>query len=97
MYLIFCPEASVVHVFDNRQLQANPPVAGPRLTPRKSTRRAVATMGSNDLVVGEDYRVASGITGKRAGVARWPLAYYIGGRQLWFQTSAVLRSIPLWK
>ena len=45
--------ASVVHASGSGQLQANPHVAGPWLSPGKPTRRAVTTMGSNDLVVGE--------------------------------------------
>ena len=47
--------ASVVHASSSGQLQANPHVAGPWLSPGKPTRRAVTTMGSNDLVVGEDH------------------------------------------
>ena len=31
------------------------PVAGPSLSPGKATLRAVTTMGSNDLVIGEDH------------------------------------------
>ena len=45
--------ASVVHASGSGKLQANPHVAGPWLSPGKPTRRAVTTMGSNDLVVGE--------------------------------------------
>ena len=45
--------ASVVHASGSGQLQANPHVAGPWLSPGKPTRRAVTTMGSNDLVIGE--------------------------------------------
>ena len=45
--------ASVVHASGSGQLQANPHVAGPWLSPGKPTRRVVTTMGSNDLVVGE--------------------------------------------
>ena len=45
--------ASVVHASGSGQLQANPHVAGPWLSPGKPTRRAVTTMGSNDLVVGD--------------------------------------------
>ena len=45
--------ASVVHASGTGQLLANPHVAGPWLSPGKPTRRAVTTMGSNDLVVGE--------------------------------------------
>ena len=57
---VLCPRryalhASVVHASGSGQLQANPHVAGPWLSPGKPTRRAVATMGSNDLVVGEDH------------------------------------------
>ena len=48
------PDASVVHASGSGQLQANPHVAGPWLSAGKPTRRAVTTMGSNDLVVGED-------------------------------------------
>ena len=44
---------SVVHASGSGQLQANPHVAGPWLSPGKPTRRAVTTMVSNDLVVGE--------------------------------------------
>ena len=47
--------ASVVHASGSGQLQANPHVAGPWLSPGKPTRRAVTTMGFNDLVVGEDH------------------------------------------
>ena len=43
--------ASVVHASGSGQLQANPYVAGPWLSPGKPIRRAVTTMGSNDLVV----------------------------------------------
>ena len=45
--------ASVVHASGSGQLQANPHVAGPWLSPGKFTQRAVTTMGSNDLLVGE--------------------------------------------
>ena len=48
-------DASVVHYSGSGHLQANPHVAGPWISPGKSTRRAVTTMGSNDLVVGEDH------------------------------------------
>ena len=37
------------------QLLANPHVAGPWLSPGKPTQMVVATMGSNDLVVGEGH------------------------------------------
>ena len=48
-------------------------MAGPRRFQGKITRRAVTTMGSNDLIVGEDMdRVISGITGKRTGEAGQP-------------------------
>ena len=47
--------ASVVHASDSGQLQANPHVTDPWLSPGKPTRRAVTMMGSNDLVVGEDH------------------------------------------
>ena len=48
-------DASVVHASGSGQFQANPHVSGPWLYPGKPTRRAVTTMGSNDLVVGEDH------------------------------------------
>ena len=48
-------DASVVHASGAGQLQANPNEAGPWLSHRKPTRRTVATMGSNDLVVEEDH------------------------------------------
>ena len=53
--ILYCPDASVVHAFGSRLLQANPHVVGSWLSPGKITRRAVTTMGSNDLVVGEDH------------------------------------------
>ena len=49
------PDATVVHASGSVQLQANPHVAGPWLSPGKPTLRAVTTMGSNDLLEGEDY------------------------------------------
>ena len=55
VYYAVCPDTSVVHASGIGQLQANPHVAGPWLSPGKLTRRAVTTMGSNDLVVGEDH------------------------------------------
>ena len=50
-----CPDASVVHASGSGQLQANPHVAGPWLSHGRPTRRAVTTMGYNNLVVGEDH------------------------------------------
>ena len=80
------PDASVDNASGSEQLQANKHVAGPWLSPGKPTRRAVTTMATNDLVVGKDYmfwdRVASGITVKRAGVARLPLAAHLGEGKL---------------
>ena len=56
LYTFFCcPDASVVHASGSGQLQANSHVAGPWLSLGKPTRRAVTTMGSNNLVVGEDH------------------------------------------
>ena len=52
---MICPDASVVHAYGSGQLQANPHVAGPWLSPGKPTRRAVTTMGSSDLVIGEPH------------------------------------------
>ena len=37
----YCPDASVVHASGSGQLQANPHVAGPWLSPGKPTRKAV--------------------------------------------------------
>ena len=51
----YCPDASVVHASGSGPLQANPHVAGPWLSPGKPIRRAVTTMRSNDLVIGEDH------------------------------------------
>ena len=51
--LVSALHASVVHASGSGQLQANPHVAGLWLSPGKPTRRAVITMGSNDLVVAE--------------------------------------------
>ena len=51
--LLVALHASVVRASGSGQLQANPHVAGPWLSPGKPTRRAITTMGSNDLVVGE--------------------------------------------
>ena len=45
--------ASVVHASGSGQLQANPHVVGQWLSPGKPSQRAVTTMGSNDLFVGE--------------------------------------------
>ena len=55
LHTVLHTDASVVHASGARQLQANPHVAGPWLSPGKPTRREVTTMGSNDLVVGEDH------------------------------------------
>ena len=52
-------------------------------------------MGSSDLVVGEDHMLGPSTTGKRAGVARWPLEAHLGEVKLWFQTPAVLWKHPL--
>ena len=52
------PDASVVHAFGNEQLQEYPHVATPWFSPGKPTRRVVATMGFNDLVVGEGHMQA---------------------------------------
>ena len=49
------PDAFFVLASGFGQLQANPHVVGPRLSPGKPTRRAVSMVGSNDLVVGEDH------------------------------------------
>ena len=43
-------DASVVHASGTGQLEANLRVAGPWLSRGRLTRRAVTTMGSNDLI-----------------------------------------------
>ena len=53
--MIICSDASVVHASGSVQLQENPHVTSLWLSPGEPTRRAVAMMGSNDLVVGEDH------------------------------------------
>ena len=53
------PDASVVHASSTGQLQANPPVARPNISPGKSSRRTITTMGSNDLVVGLDHKMGT--------------------------------------
>ena len=50
-----CPGASVVHASGTGQLPANPPVASLRFNCGRPTKMAVTTMGSSDLVVGEDH------------------------------------------
>ena len=79
--------ATVVQDTGTEQLQTNPAVAAPCLSTGKSTRRAVTKMGSN--------RIASGITGKRAGEARSPLAGHLGEGKLSFQTPLSCGSIHL--
>ena len=54
-YYYHCSDASVVHASGSGQLQANPHVAGPWLSLGKPIRRAITTMGSKDLVVGDDH------------------------------------------
>ena len=80
MLLCYSSDTSVVHASGSGQLQANPHVAGLLLSPGKPTQRAVATMGSNDLFIGEDHMF--GPSCKRAGVARWPLAAHLGEGKL---------------
>ena len=48
-------DASVVHAFGTGQLQAIISVMGLRLSAGKPIRRAVTTMRSVDVVVGEDH------------------------------------------
>ena len=97
-----CLDASVVHAFGTGQLQANPSVPGPRLSPCKSTLRAEYTIGTSDLVVGEDDlldRVVSGIADKRACDVHWPLAAHIGEDVIGedFKPPMFCVSCPLWK
>ena len=54
---VYCSEAFADHTSGTRQLQVNPPMAGPRFSPDKSSERAVTPMGFNCLVVGEDHIV----------------------------------------
>ena len=68
-------DASVVHASGSGQLQANPHVAGPWHSHGKPIRMAVATTGSNDLVVGEDHMLGPSCqrydwqTGMRGSIA----------------------------
>ena len=58
LLLSFCsPDASVVHTSGIGQLQTTSHVAVLRLSSGKPIQRAVTTMGSNDLLVGEDHMV----------------------------------------
>ena len=57
--------------------------------PSEVSLESIATSG----VVG----ISSGIAGKRAGVARWPLAAHLGEGKLLFQTPLSCGSIHLWK
>ena len=92
-----CPDASVIHASGSRQLQANPHVVGPWLSPGNPTRRVVNTMGSNDLVVGEDHMLGPSCqryNWQAAGVARMPLEAHLGEGKL-ISNPAVLRKYPL--
>ena len=55
LIIIIVPDASAVHATDSGQLQAILHVAGQRFFHGKPTRRAVTTMESNDLVIGDDH------------------------------------------
>ena len=99
-YFFLSPDASVVHASGSGQLQANPHVAGPWLSPGKSTRRAVTTMGSNDLVIGEDHMLGSSCQQYNWRPGRCgSIAFGSSPRRgkLRFQTPAVLRKYPLVK
>ena len=92
------PDTSVVHASGSGQLQANPHVVGPWLSHRKPTRRAVTTMGSNDLVVGEDHMLGSSCQRYNWQMDRCgSIAFGSSPRRgkLRFQTHAVLRKNPL--
>ena len=68
-------DASVVHAYCTEQLQANPTAPGPTLSTWRPTQRTVSTMGSIDLVVGEDHFVGQSYqrynwqTGRRVSIA----------------------------
>ena len=98
LWLCDCPDASVVHASGSGQLQANPHVAGPWLSPGKPTLMAVATMGSNDMVVGEDHMLGPSCqlynwhTGRCGSIAFGSSPRR--GKTL-IQNPAVLRKYPL--
>ena len=48
-------DASDVYASGTGKLQANSPVICPKLTSGNPTRRMIATIGSNDLVIDEDH------------------------------------------
>ena len=94
-----CLDASIVHASGTGQLQANPSVAGPSLSLWKPSRRAVTTMGSNDMFVGKTTcldRVASGITRKRTGEKIAFCSSSRGGRNL-ISNPTFLRKYPFMK
>ena len=68
-----CPDFSVVHASGTGRLLANPHVACQWLFTWKSTRMAVITMGSNDLVVGEDHLVGANCQRHNWQMGRWGL------------------------
>ena len=58
LYLAISSAGTVASIVDTKgtgKLQANPPVAGPRLSIGMPTQRAVTTMGSIELVVSEEH------------------------------------------
>ena len=95
---MICSDASVVHTSGSGQLLANPHVAGPWLSPGKPNLRAVTTMGSNDLVVGEDHMLGPSCqrynwqTG-RCGSIAFGSSPRRGNTQI--SSPAVLRKYPL--
>ena len=63
LYLAISSAGTVASIVDTKgtgKLQANPPVADPRLSPGMPTQRAVTTMGSIELVVGEEHLLRLG-------------------------------------
>ena len=99
---IYTHHASVVHDSGRGQLQANPPVMCPRLSPGKPTQPVtmMTTMGSNDLVVGEDQLLGPSCQRYNWQTAWWSTMAFgsspIRGKTL-ILTFAVLRKYPLWK
>ena len=92
---------SVFHASGSGKLQANPHVASPWLSPGKPTRRTVTTMGSNDLVVGEDHMLGPSCqrynwqTGRCRLDSLWQLTYERENSD--FKPPLSCGSIHMWK
>ena len=99
--LSLSPDASVVHASCSGQLQASPHMAGLWLSPGKPTQRAVTTIGSSDLVVGEGHMLEpncqwySWQAGRCGSIAFGSSPRR--GKTLYFKPPLPCRSIHLWK